>query len=72
MFILGINSLLAGTSYSQSTRITLKYEQTRIEEVLNKIESQSEFYFLLDQRLIDVNRIVSIKCRKQEDFRYSG
>jgi TonB-linked SusC/RagA family outer membrane protein len=66
MFILGINSLLAASGYSQSTKLSLKFIDTRVEEVLNKIESQSEFYFLLDQRLIDVNRKVSIDAEEKK------
>ncbi|HEY3389100.1 MAG TPA: TonB-dependent receptor plug domain-containing protein, partial [Prolixibacteraceae bacterium] len=65
MFILGINSLLAASGYSQSTKITLKMSDARIEDVLNQIESKSEFYFLMNQKLIDINRIVSINAKNE-------
>lgn len=62
MFILGINSLFAVSSYSQLTKISLKVSDTRIEEVLNQIENKSEFYFLFNQKLIDINRKVTINA----------
>ena len=65
MLILGINSLLAATGYSQSTRLTLKMVDTRIEDVLNQIESKSEFYFLFNQKQVDVNRKVSIDATEE-------
>ncbi len=66
MFILGINSLLAASGYSQSAKITLKMSNARIEEVLNKIESKSEFYFLFNQKQIDINRKVSIEANDEK------
>jgi len=66
MFILGINSLLAASGYSQSTKITLKMSDTRVEDVLNKIESKSEFYFLFNQKQIDVDRKVSIEAKDEK------
>ena len=66
MFILGINSLLAASGYSQSTKITLKMSDTRIEDVLNNIESKSEFFFLFNQKQIDVNRKVSIEAKDEK------
>jgi len=66
MFILGINSLLAASGYSQSTKITLKMSDTRVEEVLNRIESKSEFFFLFNQKQIDINRKVSIEANDEK------
>ena len=36
-------------------------KNTSIEQVLDEIESQSEFYFIFNQKQIDVNRIVDIQ-----------
>jgi len=66
MLILGINSLLAASTYSQSTKISLKVSDTRIEDVLNLIENKSEFYFLFNQKLIDVNRQVSLNAKDEK------
>lgn len=60
-----IFQLLATGSYSQYTKITLKLEDTKISEVLEKIENQSEFYFLYSPKLIDVDRKVNIDVEKE-------
>lgn len=57
---IGMLQAFAGESYSQSARISLAVKDASIEEVLNEIESQSEFYFLFNQKLIDVNREVDL------------
>jgi TonB-dependent starch-binding outer membrane protein SusC len=56
----GTLSLLANKTYSQSTKISLDLKDTSIEQVLDKIEQESEFYFLYNQKLIDVDRKVDI------------
>ena len=66
IFVLGINSLLAASSYSQMTRITIKAEDTRVEDILNQIENKSEFFFLFNQKLIDLNRKVSIDAKEEK------
>jgi len=48
------------SSYSQTARISLAMHDVKIEEVLDKIEEQSEFYFLYNQKLVDLNKKVSI------------
>lgn len=65
MFFLGINSLVA-SGYSQSTKISLKMSDTRVKDVLNNIESKSEFFFLFNQKQIDINRIVSIEAKDEK------
>ncbi|HZK98220.1 MAG TPA: TonB-dependent receptor [Prolixibacteraceae bacterium] len=66
MFILGINSLVAASGYSQSTKISLKMSDTQVKDVLNNIESKSEFFFLFNQKQIDINRIVSIEAKDEK------
>ena len=47
-------------SYSQSTRLSLKMENATIKQVLNSIEEQTDFFFLYNSKLIDVDQKVSI------------
>lgn len=47
-------------SYSQKTQMNLKLDNATVKEVLKQIEDQSDFYFLYNGDLIDVNRRVSI------------
>ena len=58
-------SAIASPTYSQSTRISLNLKDVTIDEVLSKIENESEFYFLFNQKLIDVTKKVSIEADKE-------
>src|ERR1035437_4537106 len=58
-------NIFATPTYSQSTKISLNLKDATVEEVLNKIEDLSEFYFLFSQKLIDVNRKVNIEADKE-------
>jgi TonB-linked SusC/RagA family outer membrane protein len=51
---------LANNSYSQTAKVTLNLKNARVEEVLNEIEKKSEYYFLLNQKLVDINRRVDV------------
>ena len=57
--------LFAAESYSQLTRLTLHMEQVKIKDVLIQIESQSEFYFLYNGKLVDVDKTVSVRADNQ-------
>jgi len=57
-----LENIFAAATYSQTTKISLHLKDSRIEEVLNKIEDESVFYFLYNNRLIDVNRKVNIEA----------
>jgi TonB-linked SusC/RagA family outer membrane protein len=56
----GLMTVSATVSYSQATKISLDMKNSTVNQVLNEIESQSEFYFLLNQNLVDVTRQVNI------------
>jgi TonB-linked SusC/RagA family outer membrane protein len=56
----GMLNAMAGTSYSQSARVSLNLKNASVEDVLNEIEKKSEFFFLFNQKLVDVNRKVDL------------
>ena len=63
-FFLGIIQALATEpSYAQKTRLELNFSQAKLEQVLNEIEHQSEFYFLYNQDLINTERKVDIQAK---------
>ena len=51
---------MAGNTYSQTVKVSLNMKNARVEEVLNEIEKKSEYYFLLNQKLVDINRRVDV------------
>lgn len=65
IMVAAVSNALASPTYSQVTRLSIEMEGTSLEEVLDEIESQSEFYFLFNQKQIDVNRMVNIKIKNK-------
>jgi TonB-linked SusC/RagA family outer membrane protein len=65
LFFLGLTGMAAVPTYSQNTRISLDMKGATIEQVLNKIEDVSEFYFLFNQKLVDVERKVDVKAKNE-------
>ncbi|MEN8120076.1 MAG: SusC/RagA family TonB-linked outer membrane protein [Bacteroidota bacterium] len=58
--VLSIAQVFADNSYSQNTKLSLDLQDVSVEKVLDEIETQSEFYFMFNQKLVDVNRKVNI------------
>jgi TonB-linked SusC/RagA family outer membrane protein len=63
--LISVTNVLATTSYSQSAKVSLDLKDTRLEKVMDDIEQQSEFYFIFNQKQIDVNRIVNIQAENK-------
>jgi TonB-linked SusC/RagA family outer membrane protein len=58
--------VLAGASYSQTTRLSLSMKNSTVREVLGQIEDQSNFYFLYNNQLIDVERKVNVEVKNEK------
>lgn len=58
-FIVGLMQVSASV-YSQTTKLTLEMRNSRVIDVLEEIEKQSEFRFAYSSELIDLNRRVSV------------
>jgi TonB-linked SusC/RagA family outer membrane protein len=66
LFILfSVSNALAIPTYSQVAKVSLDMKNTSLEQVLDKIESQSKFYFIFNQKQIDVNRVVDIQVENK-------
>ena len=63
--VLGVLQAHASDAYSQKTRLSLDIENSQLSEVLSKIEEESEFFFLYNEKLIDLNRSVNITVENQ-------
>jgi len=59
-------SLFAISTYSQSARVTVELKNVSVKEVLKAIESSSEFFFIYNNELIDVDRKVNINAKDQK------
>lgn len=60
IFILMAIYPLSASAYAQE--VSLKLTNSTLESVLKEIEEQSEYYFLYNNRQIDVKQLVSIHC----------
>ena len=64
--LISIFQVSAEVVYSQNARLSIDLSKTSIKNVLSEIEAKSEFYFLYNNKLIDVERIVSIKVKDEK------
>lgn len=58
----------ATISYSQTTLLSLDLKDATVGSVLEKIEEQSDFYFLFNAKLVDIDRKVSVSVNNQKIF----
>ena len=49
----------------KKTRLSITFSDTELGTVLDKIENQSEFYFLYNEKLIDATRKVTIDAKNE-------
>ncbi len=66
LFLISVVSVFAGKTYSQTKLLNLDEKSSTVKEVLRNIEEQSEFYFMYSEKLVDVNRQVSINIENQK------
>jgi TonB-linked SusC/RagA family outer membrane protein len=65
IIVAGVSNVFGAATYSQVARVSLDMENRSLEQVMDEIETQSEFYFIFNQKQIDVNRIVDIHSDNQ-------
>ncbi len=63
--LLFVAQTFATVTYSQQTRLTLKMQDVKVIDVLGKIEDESQFYFLFNQKLIDVERRIDVDVKNE-------
>ncbi len=66
LLFLAAFQLFAGNSYAQSAKLSLNMQNATIENILDEIEQQSEFYFVFNYKLVDVDRKLDILADNQQ------
>ena len=66
LFFLAISQIMASEAYSQITKVSIHMKDAAVKEVLNKIEDKSEFVFLYNSKLVNVDRKVSVDYENQK------
>jgi len=64
LFVFCVVQVFAVSVYSQGTQLTLNLKNSTIEDVLSRIEQQSNFVFLYNRDVIKVDRSTNIKVEK--------
>ena len=65
ILVAGVTNVLAAPIYSQVAKVTLDVNNVSIEQVMDKIEQQTDFYFVFNQKQIDITRDVSIQVENK-------
>lgn len=69
IIILVMTVHVSASVYSQQTKLSLNFENVTIREVLNQIEKQSNYKFLLQNELLDIDKRVSVNAHQSSiDF----
>lgn len=65
LFLITVSFVMqANSSYSQKTKISLDFGNATMEEVIDEIESNTEFKFIFNTKILDLKRKVSINVRR--------
>jgi len=63
VLLVTVSQILATNLYSQNTRLSLNLKDVEIKDVLQEIESKTNFFFMYNAAQVDVTREVNIQCR---------
>ncbi|MEI6276949.1 MAG: TonB-dependent receptor [Prolixibacteraceae bacterium] len=64
--ITSVLGLFATESYSQMTRITLDLKSVTVKDALKAIENESQFFFIYNNELINVDREIDISVKNEK------
>src|SRR5665647_598641 len=68
LFIIAISvsQLFAVESYSQNARVNLNIANQSVKSVLGEIQNQSEFFFMFNSKIVDVERRVDLQVENEK------
>ncbi|WP_158275662.1 TonB-dependent receptor [Marinilabilia rubra] len=69
LMLIGVSQLFAESSYAQIKKLSIDLENVKAEKVLDEIENQSQFYFLYNEKLVDVDFDASVKFTEENIFK---
>ena len=65
ILLLSLSQTFAVNSYSQQAKLSLDMRNARLEDVLDRIEKNSEFFFMYNKNMINVDRKVDIQVEEK-------
>ncbi|WP_211316177.1 TonB-dependent receptor [Mangrovibacterium marinum] len=63
LFLVGLMQTYAVAGYSQRTQLTINVKNVSVEDALYEIEQQSDYVFLYNRDMVDVNRRASLQAK---------
>lgn len=66
LLLCGAMQAIASTGYSQIKSLSLHFRNVPVEEVLNEIESQTNYHFLYNKESVNVGRKVDVSAEDKE------
>ena len=65
LFLITVSFVMqANSSYSQKTKISLELGNATLTEIIDEIEANTEFKFIFNTKIVDLNRKVSINVKR--------
>ncbi|MFO8000861.1 MAG: TonB-dependent receptor [Marinilabilia sp.] len=68
LLFLGASQLFAEGSYAQIEKLSIDLENVKAETVLDEIENQSEFYFLYNEKMVNVHFETTVRANDGNIF----
>ena len=65
ILFLSLSQTFAVNSYSQQTKLSLDMRNARVEDVLDRIEKNSEFFFMYNKGMVNVDRKIDIQVEEK-------
>ena len=65
ILLLSLSQAFAVKTYSQQTKLSMDMKNARVEDVIDNIEKNSEFFFMYSKNRIDVDRKIDIKVKEK-------
>jgi len=65
LFLVAAFQVFATGNYAQDKKLNFNLGEATVAQVLEKIENQSEFYFLFNQKLVDVDRKIQMNIKNK-------
>ncbi len=66
LMLITVFQAYAENSYSQDARLSMELNDVTVQNVLDEIENQSEFFFLFNRKLVDVDRKVDVAIESED------
>lgn len=66
ILVLSFSQLVASPGLSESLRFDLSLRNESVKDVMDEIESRTDYHFLYNKKVIDVDQTVSIDAKNQE------